>query len=38
MKYRVHNSEMANGLNTEYLICYFIFKERVMSTGETKVK
>jgi hypothetical protein len=33
MKYRVHNSETANGLNTEYLFCYFIFKERVMSTG-----
>ena len=34
MKYRIHNSETANGLNTEYLFCYFIFKERMMSTGE----
>jgi len=33
IKYRVHNSETANGLNTEYLF-RFIFKERVMSTGE----
>ena len=33
MKFRVHNSETANGLNTEYLF-RFIFKERVMSTGE----
>jgi hypothetical protein len=34
MKCRVQNSETANGLNTEYLFCCFIFKERVMSTGE----
>lgn len=34
MKYRVYNSETANGLNTEYLFCCFIFKERAMSSGE----
>jgi hypothetical protein len=33
MKYRVHNSERVSRLN-EYLFCCFIFKERVMSTGE----
>jgi len=35
MKFRVHNSETANGLNIEYLF-RFIFKERVMSTGEAQ--
>jgi hypothetical protein len=34
MKYRVYNSETVNDLNTEYLFCCFIFKERVMSAGE----